>query len=337
MTREYSNYIKGIAILMMLWLHLFTNLESSTSLGYLLAFNGVPLIHILTRICNPVPFFLFLSGYGLYATYTKRGGVNPCKKVCSLYAHLWIIYLLLVPLASYIKPESYPGSLMNFLKNATSWQCSYIGAQWFFLPYIILMITSKYIFTVFDKLKGYWVLIISLGIYTMTIVALKIYGEATLDENMLFYNIFLSFSMLFPFSLGYLAKKYMWVEKLKFKANSLPIDNSVLAMVGLIGVCVVFCFVSHNSVSPFFSACFILLFSLITVRPVPGKILTYLGKHSMNIWLIHTWFCTRLFHEFFYDKIHYPILMFLCLLAISLVVSHLVEWIYKPIGKFINK
>lgn len=267
----------------------------------------------------------------------QTGGVNPCKRACSLYAHLWIIYLLLVPLASLVKPDVYPGSFVAFLKNATSWQCSYIGEQWFFLPYIILMISSKYIFKVLDKLKGPQALITSLGIYAITVFALKKYGETALSGNMLFYNFFLSFYMLFPFASGYLARRYEWFEKIKTVADKLPINNSILGISGLLGLCVIFCFVSHNSLSPFYSIFFIMLFSLISVKPTIGAILTYLGKHSMNIWLIHTWFCTRLFHEFFYDKIQYPILMFLCLLTISLIISHLVEWIYKPIGQFINR
>lgn len=85
----------------------------------------------------------------------NRGGVKPCKRVSNLYVHLLLIYLLIVPIASYVKPDMYPGSLSIFLKNVTSWQCSYIGEQWFFFPYIILMIASKWIFIIFDKLKWF--------------------------------------------------------------------------------------------------------------------------------------------------------------------------------------
>ena len=45
------------------------------------------------------------------------GGVKPCKRVSNLYVHLLLIYLLIVPIASYVKPDMYPGSLSIFLKK----------------------------------------------------------------------------------------------------------------------------------------------------------------------------------------------------------------------------
>ena len=73
MGREYTNFLKGIAILMMLWLHLFNNIDADKALGCLIWIGDTPLVYSLTYACNPVPFFLILSGYGLYAAY-KRGG-----------------------------------------------------------------------------------------------------------------------------------------------------------------------------------------------------------------------------------------------------------------------
>ena len=73
-----------------------------------------------------------------------RGWKQLSAYVSNLYVHLLLIYILMVPIASYVRPDMYPGSLSVFLKNVTSWQCSYIGEQWFFFPYIILMIASKW-------------------------------------------------------------------------------------------------------------------------------------------------------------------------------------------------
>jgi len=78
-------------------------------------------------------------------------------------------------------------------------------------------------------------------------------------------------------------------------------------------------------VDPFYAIAFIVLFALLPMSN--SMAFTYLGKHSMNIGLIHTWFSTRLFHDFIYDKIHYTVLMYIGLIAVSLVVSHVVEWL----------
>lgn len=321
---------------MMLFLHLFKNAADDAALGYIFLVGDTPLIYYISRMCNPVPFFLILSGYGLYFTYSKMG-VKSCKRVSNMYVHLWIIYLLLLPLGCWVRPDFYPGSAELFIKNATSWQCSYIGEQWFFLPYIILMLASSLIFKLYDRLKWYWIIGITLTAWAVTIFVLKRYSGDTLSSNMLFYNVFLAVFMLPSFSLGYMANKYAWFDRVKRVFERLGSGNALFPMIALLSLCVLRCFVPNQSVGSYFVIVFVLLFVQIPINKTIGSILTYLGKHSMNLWLIHTWFCTRLFHNFFFDQIHYPILIYFSLLAVSLLVSHAVEWIYKPISRFINE
>ncbi len=73
MSKEYSNYIKGIAILLMVYLHIFQSGDVA-QLDYLVSIGDTSLLIYITSMCNPVPFFLILSGYGLYAVYGKLGG-----------------------------------------------------------------------------------------------------------------------------------------------------------------------------------------------------------------------------------------------------------------------
>ena len=63
-SKEQSTIIKSVAISMMLFLHLFNGQHTDlcTNLFYV---GDVPLALWLTRACNPVSFFLLLSGYGL--------------------------------------------------------------------------------------------------------------------------------------------------------------------------------------------------------------------------------------------------------------------------------
>ena len=69
-SRTETNILKGIAIIMMLWLHLFSKgNEIGNYTDFNLA-NEQPLAYFLTRLCTPVSFFLILSGYGLASTYT---------------------------------------------------------------------------------------------------------------------------------------------------------------------------------------------------------------------------------------------------------------------------
>lgn len=62
-----SQQLKGIAILIMVFLHLFNSDAKLAMCDSEITFMGVPILTRIARfttIC--VPFYLFLSGYGLY-------------------------------------------------------------------------------------------------------------------------------------------------------------------------------------------------------------------------------------------------------------------------------
>ena len=72
MSKQESLMMKGVAILLMVFLHLFK--INYADLYYSLIYVGnTPLAAIIARMANPVPFFLILSGYGLYASYLNGG------------------------------------------------------------------------------------------------------------------------------------------------------------------------------------------------------------------------------------------------------------------------
>lgn len=64
-SRFETSMLKGVAISMMLWLHLFLKESDMGNYTDLNLANGEPLAYFLTRLCTPVSFFLILSGYGL--------------------------------------------------------------------------------------------------------------------------------------------------------------------------------------------------------------------------------------------------------------------------------
>ena len=60
-------------------------------------------------------------------------------------------------------------------------------------------------------------------------------------------------------------------------------------------------------------------------------ILAFIGKHSMNMYLTHTFICSYFFHDFIYG-FKYPVLIFIMLFSMSLLLSILVEYVKKSIG-----
>ena len=67
-----------------------------------------------------------------------------------------------------------------------------------------------------------------------------------------------------------------------------------------------------------------------------NKILIYLGKHSMNMWLIHTFFCYYYFQEMVFMP-RYSILILLWTILLSLTSSVIIEKMKYYLGFVITK
>ena len=57
--------MKGIAILLMLFYHLFNQMRYVDLCDCLIYIGDAPAVYILSRAANPVAFFLVLGGYGM--------------------------------------------------------------------------------------------------------------------------------------------------------------------------------------------------------------------------------------------------------------------------------
>ncbi|EFL46733.1 hypothetical protein HMPREF9296_2583 [Prevotella disiens FB035-09AN] len=120
--------LKGVAILMMIFLHLFAKPDIVNNCHPLLFIGGKPLVTLLTHSCLPVGFFLLLSGYGLHYLYVSGRDIGPIsqvKRLLKLYIAYWFILLIFVSIGSYVNPEIYPGNLQKIIGNVVSWENSY--------------------------------------------------------------------------------------------------------------------------------------------------------------------------------------------------------------------
>ena len=79
MSREECKMMQGVAILMMLFYHLFNP-------------NDVPIyadsvLGNIARANNPVPMYVILSGIGLYYTYKRGYDSNRIRRCLLLYTY----------------------------------------------------------------------------------------------------------------------------------------------------------------------------------------------------------------------------------------------------------
>ena len=161
MTKQQSQIMKGVAILMMIFYHLFNRPHNVALCHNLVFVDGTPLVSILSQVTNPVAFFLILGGYGLYKVYEK-GDKHRWSRLLKLYIHYWAILLIFLVIGYFIVPTKYPGSVVALLKNVTGFETTYNGEMWFLFPYVVLSALSPFIFRIMAKFRAITIITITL-------------------------------------------------------------------------------------------------------------------------------------------------------------------------------
>lgn len=214
MTKQETQIMKGVAILLMLFLHLFNQLPNVEECHNLLSIDGLPLVYILRRATSPVAFFLILGGYGLYKV-NERGDKHRWSRVLKLFIHYWIVLAIFVTIGHFIKPDRYPGSITKLVVNITAFNTSYNSEMWFLFPYVILSLLAQWLFKLMNHFKSWTVVAATFFVYLFTSYCISRYGEKFLYHNLWLYNPLLVCHLLFSFSLGAMAARTHFFEKLK--------------------------------------------------------------------------------------------------------------------------
>jgi len=157
-----------------------------------------------------------------------------------------------------------------------------------------------------------------------------------LNNNYYYLNIFLTSTYNCLLFLGIIFCKYgifeRWSESFK-KYNK--IETILICLIGIM-LCIYMRVIFFDDqfdllITPLF---IIFCIQLIKNLPFIDKPLVFLGKHSTNMWLIHTFYC---YYFYPFARLVYMsnnvILQFITLLILSLVSSMLTEKIWKIIKK----
>lgn len=327
MTKNDTNVLKGIAILFMLFLHLFNHTDNWIDFIIL---DNIKLMTFLSEATNPVNFYLVLGGVGMYYLY-KRHGNSQWRRILKLYIHYWIILAIFVTIGYVMNPNRYPGDLNTIISNLTGFKTSYNAECWFLLPYSLLTLTSSFLFYLLDRYPK-TTLIISFTINIITMYIISRYGDQYLFNNMWLYNPFLVINMSFGFILGAALIKYWYYVERIIKSLT---RFSYLNWIFLLALVITRCIIATDAVTSVYVLSFIILFLSTPRWDWVNKCLAHLGGHSMTMWLIHTWFCYYLFHNFIYS-FTYPPLIFIILLLLTYISSHIIKAIARPIVRKIQ-
>lgn len=216
MSKSESLIMKGVAILLMIYLHLFNHLDKVELCSNLFYIGDTPLTYLLTRAASPVSFFIILSGYGLYVSHHK-GTYRVWHKLKMLYVHYWLTLLIFVTLGFWVVgSDKYPGDWVNILNNVTAWDVSYNSEIWFLFPYIMVMLTSKWLVKLIDRFNPWLFSGVTLFLALCCGFLISRYGAQYIYDHQLVEQPILYVSFLFSFTIGAYMAKCQLVSKLKF-------------------------------------------------------------------------------------------------------------------------
>jgi len=319
--------IKAFAIIAMLVHHLFwLHSEYGQILCYL-ANAG--------KVC--ITIFVFLSGYGMAMIFPSRNGgwknggktilFFLGKRYSKFFLNYWVVFFASVFVGSccfgrtleiaygvnanlvsaFIKDLW--GQLGFYSYNITWWFNELILSLWLLFPLFYWLMKNK--------------------ITSVSILLFLLINPGGMLSALEFFANGLSIFM-FPFCVGiFFAQRYKCVNRILNTISSrwIPYASFLLAAI-------IFFVRGAELVSwlpKYLLDMFVTLLMAISVvsfvRTTGCKLqfFQFIGKHSMNMYLTHTFIFGYFFHDFIYG-LKYPILMFLALFGISLLISVVIEF-----------
>lgn len=326
-----SNILKGVALMLLLWHHLFF---SRNGMYTELCVGKYEMVEMFARICKLcVAIFVMLSGYGLTVQAEKNGGINSIgvfyrHRFSKLLVNYWFIWLLFVPVGVLVFDRGFEevyqtNIILKFVADVfgLAFAFNFYGynATWWFMSCIIVLYLCYPL--LYQTVKKYpiYTLLGSVSVAIAVPVAGQHFGF--LNSTILMY--------LPAFVLGILMKICpIYIEREKEKHNR--VLQAVLLLLFLT-LWVEHLYVKANIVfDAVITLSMIMLYKSVELPTFVEKTLEFLGKHSMNIFLFHTFIFSHWLKVFIYSPKN-PLLIFLLLLALCLIISVAIEWLKKII------
>lgn len=352
--KRHSEMLKGIAILMMMFHHLFGFRSWIADENmYHCIFAGNTILFAVASYCKVcVGIFIFITGYALYLK--KENYLDLCGRVFRFLKKYWIIYFLFI-LIGWAAREPLPGITIAIRQMfGFSTMTGYGGGNesihpvfaWYVSIYITFILTAP----LWQKLCRYNPMtdfILCFGLANTVSVCLRNQDIIPLSSTLRSF-IFLYASYVPVGMLGYIFAKYSVFGKIKVNQENNVLSLCFLILILVISVIIRFSlqerfglYISMGGVS--FDFIFIMInilcWQIITekyLKPVLKYTLSFLGKHSNNMWLLHGLLFTpnKTFQGIFYS-LKYPFLIFvfsvIFILGMSVIIEKTERYVYDLI------
>lgn len=339
---ETTNIAKGFAVLLLLLHHLFYKHPEYGDWLYIVA--------IKSKVC--VSLFVLLSGYGLAASYKMQSWCEWYgKRYTKLYMNYWFIMLIFIPVSWIAFGNSvydvFPGdriqAWLKFLSQIAGTHMFYGGfgfnATWWFISAIIVLYL---LFPIFNSTSMRLHCFPKKRAFLFQVLFLVFIGSVS---HFLVMSHFLSFfwfgeSYIPAFAFGIVAAHEGWFNRFFCKLSVTSVSLCAICGVVIPFICWLMQDSHINALFLLISIWFCWVSAQISAAPIPWvrNSLVLLGRHSMNMFLTHTFIYSIFFHDFFYSLPH-PALMYFLLLGASLGVSVLIMQLQRVLkyGVLISK
>ena len=331
-----TNIAKGVALLMLLWHHLFyNNPDTFNRFISLWVVNGTayntPIESYLADFCKVcVAVFLLLSGFGLFKSYRSWQRNLNCPQMTlkedaqfvwhhlsKLFLDYWYIYIIFVPLGlifnkplNLVYEENLLYGIVDFLGLSHIFVTPTMNATWWFMGIIIVYYL---LFPVLMKIVNY-------SAELFIALCILFHFSTFLPE---FQHVR---TYLLPFAVGMYLAKYNWLERIK-NAHTSVAKSAILCIVLILGAIIVRYYNGHKTTYDAFFAFAVILFSYLLLSRVPliSTILQELGKYSGSIFMFHTFLYSYYFQKIVFSP-RYSIVIFVLFTLACYIIAKLLEY-----------
>lgn len=335
--KEESNFCKGVAIILMLFHHLFYKVDNYS--GFIINFSPfseerINFYALLGKIC--VAIFVFISGYGIAASYRqvfqyKKAEVKEIvsftwKRLWKLETFYWFAFLLTLacqPLGRTIF-DAYGTDLksiivyffIDFFGLSYLFGTPTLNPTWWYMTLAILIVVlMPFVMKLIEKMGTSLVLFAGIGI----LFFLNASNANTFYLFSLYLGVGCFESRLFE-RIGELWNDKKW---------GIWIKGFIAIVAFLILLSLRTNYNYFGIVDGLIAMNLAVLSSLLFVHiPIFSSVMQCLGKHSGNIFLVHNQIYSYYFQSFIYSFGHWIVILF-TLLAVSFLVSVVMEILKK--------